>query len=74
MERTLYRELWRMRFEKVLRLERKAVSDYEELLRECRSRFKDHPIEPHLEKLIADEKKHTILARELCRILRRQKT
>lgn len=73
MERKLYRELWRMRFEKMLRIEKKSIVDYEALLTECRSRFRGHSIEPHFEKLIADEKKHVLLCRELIRILNLQK-
>lgn len=72
MDRKLYKELWRMRFEKMLKLEEQAVLDYQELLDECRSKHREHPIEPHLERLIVDERKHARLVRELLSILAKQ--
>lgn len=72
MDRKLYKELWRMRFEKMLKLEEQAVVDYQELLDECRSKHEQHPIEPHLECLIKDETKHARLVRELLSIVEKQ--
>ena len=72
MERRLYRELWQLRFAKMLELEKKSVRDYAALLEECRRLHKNHSIEPHLERLIADEKKHTLLVEELLDILKAQ--
>ncbi len=72
MDRKLYKELWRMRFEKMLKLEEQAAFDYQELLDECRAKHEQHPIEPHLERLIVDEKKHARLVRELLTILEKQ--
>ena len=72
MEKRLYRELWHLRFQKMLELEKQSVVDYEALLAECKKKYKDHPIQPHLERLIADEKKHALLVGELIEILGRQ--
>ena len=72
MDRRLYKELWHMRFEKMLKLEEQSVVDYQSPLDETKERFKDHPIEPHLKKLITDEKKHAQLVKELLTILHRQ--
>jgi len=72
MDRRLYRELWRLRFEKMLKLEEESVKDYQTLIEECRRKHKDHSIIPHFEKLIADEKKHVALVKELLQILNRQ--
>ena len=69
MERRLYQELWSLRFNKMLELEKKSVTDYEFLLEECKKRDKAHSIQPHLERLIKDEKKHTLLVEELLQIL-----
>ena len=69
MERRLYKELWNIRFNKMLELENQAVVAYQELLRECRNKHKGHAIEAHLERLITDEKKHATLVEELIRIL-----
>ena len=72
MERRFYKELWRIRFNKMLELEKQAVVDYQALLNESRKKHKGHSIEPNLEKLIADEKRHALLVQELIEILGRQ--
>lgn len=72
MERKFYKELWELRFRKMLDLEKKSVVDYQGLLDECKKHLKNHSIVPHLEKMIADEKRHAKLVEELQRILARQ--
>ena len=72
MDRRFYKELWKIRFNKILELEKQSVVTYQVLLEESRKRHKGHSIEPNLEKLIADEKKHTLLVQELIEILDRQ--
>ena len=72
MERRFYKELWSLRFNKILKLEEKSVVDYEALLRDCKKHSKNHSIISHLERLIVDEKKHAILVQELIQILERQ--
>lgn len=72
MERRFYRELWSLRFNKMLKLEKKSVVTYRDLLEECQKRFKDHSIISHLERLIRDEKRHARLVQELIKILNRQ--
>ena len=72
MERRFYRELWSIRFNKMLGLEQQSVTDYQELLKECRKKYKGHSIEPNLERLISDEKKHVLLVQELIEILNKQ--
>ncbi len=72
MRKRFYKELWSLRFAKMLQLEEQSVLDYEALLEESRRRFKAHPIIPHLEKLILDERRHARLVQELLRILERQ--
>lgn len=72
MRRKFYKELWKIRFEKMLALEKKSTKDYESLLDECRSHPKGPAIKKHLEHLIADEKKHAKLCEELLAILNRQ--
>ena len=72
MDRILYKELWKLRFEKMLKLEEESVKDYQSLSGECKTKYKDHSIIPHLEKLITDEKKHALLVKELLTILNRQ--
>lgn len=71
-DRELYRELWRLRFSKMLTIESQSVQDYEELLSEFRGSAADHPIAGYLQRLVADEKKHVRLVEELLAILARQ--
>ena len=72
MKRRFYKELWGVRFNKMLDLEEKSVVNYQALLDECKSHFRHHSIVAHLERLIIDEKKHAVLVRELIKILDRQ--
>ena len=73
MQRKLFKELWVMRFQKMLRLEEESVETYEEFLGECKKgREEDPEIEQHLKTLITDEKKHARLVQELIKIVKRQ--
>ena len=72
MDKKLYRELWTIRFRRMLELEKKAARDYQAMLEDCRSRNKNHAVMPHLERLIGDEKEHAVLVEELIQILNRQ--
>lgn len=72
MDRRFFKELWAIRFKKMLALEEKSASDYESLLKECKKHHPSHPIESHLERLITDEKRHARLVQELIKILNRQ--
>jgi rubrerythrin len=72
-EKSQFKELWRLRFEKLLKLERESIRTYESLLAECRSRYQDKPIlQERFEKLIKDEKRHAKLVEELLSIVNRQ--
>ena len=72
MERRFYKELWGLRFNKMLALEKRSVVDYQALIEECKKHFKNHSVIAHLERLVADEKKHVLLVQELIQILDRQ--
>lgn len=72
MKRKLYRELWSLRFHKLLDLERAAAAEYGELLQTYRKNPAASAVVPHLERLLADEKKHAALCEELLAILDRQ--
>ena len=63
MKRKFYKELWSIRFNKMLGLEKQSIVDYQALLEECKKRYKGHSIKPHLERLIADEKRHALLVK-----------
>ena len=73
MKHSLYQELWRLRFKKILKLEEEAALAYSRLLTEYMGDFDTRPnLKDHFVKLIRDEKKHVRLAKELLRILERQ--
>ncbi len=72
MERKLYRELWRIRFEKMLNLEKQGLAVYETLLGESRAKNEAPTIALDLERLVLDEKKHVRLVQKLIEILNRQ--
>lgn len=72
MKRRFYKEMWAIRFVKMLRLEEQSITDYQGLLDETHKHYPGHSIIPHLQRLIADEKKHAILCKELLEILERQ--
>lgn len=73
MQRALYQELWTLRFGKILSLEETCVREYGVLLKECKQKYKtDRELQNQFQKLIADEKKHAKLVRELLTIVHRQ--
>lgn len=74
MHRKLYKELWRIRFQKMLALEEQSITDYQSLLKDCKKTNKNPSIIEHLENLISDEKKHALLCKELLRIVERQES
>ena len=66
MQRTLFKELWVLRFEKMLRLEEEGIVTYESFLDECRKNHKsEKEVQEQLKTLITDEKKH---ARLVCEV------
>ena len=71
MQRKLYRELWTMRFQKMLKLEEQSIVDYTSVLKECKGKG-NTVFETNLKKLILDEKKHAKLVKELLNIVDRQ--
>lgn len=73
MQRKLYKELWTMRFQKMLKLEEQSVEDYGALLKESKLKYRSATqLQDHLKQLIVDEKKHAKLVRELLSIVDRQ--
>lgn len=72
MKRRFYKEVWELRFKKMLILEEQSIVDYQALLEETQKHYQGHAIIPHLQRLIADEKKHAVLVKELLQILEKQ--
>jgi hypothetical protein len=72
-ERRLYKEFWKLRFLKMLKMEEEAISNYELIVHECHSVYKDHPsLETFFANIFKDERKHAALCRELLKIVDRQ--
>jgi len=76
MDRKLYKELWCIRFEKMLALEKESLNVYQALIKECprieKFRQCSSKIQSALEQIAQDEKKHVKLVEELLAITKRQ--
>jgi hypothetical protein len=76
MNRKLYKELWMIRFQKMLKLEKDSLELYQSLIKDCEKMQKlnhhKQAIHTHLEKIYEDEQKHARLCEELIAILNRQ--
>ena len=69
MQRKLYKELWLLRFQKMLDLEEGAIREYQELLRQLKDDIK---LKEKFETLIQDETQHAKLIRQLIEIVHEQ--
>ena len=63
------REIWETRFKKMLDVENRSVEEYQKLLDECKAHRMLPVAELHLNQLIRDETKHSILVKKLIRLL-----
>ncbi|OGW87317.1 MAG: hypothetical protein A3C35_08615 [Omnitrophica bacterium RIFCSPHIGHO2_02_FULL_46_11] len=73
MQRKLYKELWGMRFQKMLELEEQSITAYQALLQEFKKKYKDETkLQNDFKQLISDEKKHAELVRTLLKIVGEQ--
>ena len=72
MERKHFKELWRLRFEKMLALEKQGAEEYQTLLNERQGECQASSVIPHLKLLINEEKKHIHLVEELLEMVNRQ--
>ena len=73
MQRELYKELWLLRFQKMLQLEEESVKQYENLLEESQKMYKnDIETQDIFKKLIVDEQRHAKLVQELLNIVDKQ--
>ena len=69
MERKLFKEVWIMRFEKMLRLEEESILVYEDFLKNKKLSKED---EKQVKALMIDEKNHAKLVKELIKIVKQQ--
>lgn len=72
MQKKLYKELWALRFQKMLALEEQSIQDYGKLLKECAKLKTEETVTEKLMELIADETRHAKYVRELLKIVDRQ--
>lgn len=73
MQRKLFKELWTLRFEKILEIEKQALQVYGALLKDCKTHYQDEAgLQKNFESLIQDEKRHVLLVQELLDIVCRQ--
>ena len=72
MQKKLYKELWALRFQKMLALEEQSIEDYEKLLKECAKLKTEESVKEKLTQLKADETSHAKYVRELLKIVDRQ--
>ncbi len=64
------KELWRLRFMKILELEQASFGFYQKLLKKKSGLLHQAGIEPILKQILRDEARHIRIARELVRLAR----
>ena len=67
------RELWKLRFQKILGLEKEALIFYSDLLKKHESILNGTNAKDLLESIAKDEAQHVQIAKELVRILEKKK-
>lgn len=72
MQKKLYKELWRLRFEKMLTLEEESIQEYEQILQECTQDNVQGTVKGRLKQVISDEAAHVKLVQELIQIVNSQ--
>ena len=72
MQGKFYKELWTMRFQKMLELEREGVQTYQSIVDGCGKDKSCANLKADLKKLVEDEKKHVKLVHQLLEIVERQ--
>ena len=63
------RELWRLRFLKILQLEEESFEFYKKLLKEKRILLEKSGLKPLLMRILRDEGRHIRLAKDLVRLV-----
>ena len=64
-----FKELWTMRFKKILKGEEEAIAFYCDLLSNNKTILENTPVKMMLEQILKDEGKHVQIARELVRFV-----
>jgi hypothetical protein len=64
------KELWRIRFQKILELEEESFNFYRKLLREKSDLLEETGVKPVLKQILRDEGRHIRIAKDLVRLVR----
>lgn len=64
-----HRELWRIRFERILQLEQESLEFYKKLLKEKDAVLEEAGIKSLLKEIAADEGHHVHIAKDLLRVI-----
>jgi rubrerythrin len=68
-----FKELWEIRFLKVLNLEKESLSFYRSLLKHNQSLLEETRAKAILERILEDERRHIRIVRKLLRLVRGKK-
>ena len=63
------RELWRIRFGKILELEQESFNFYQRLLKEKSTLLEEAGIKPMIKQIMQDEGRHIRIAKDLVRLV-----
>ena len=63
------RELWQIRFLKILELEQESFTFYQKLLKEKSALLEESGIQPMIKQIMQDEGRHIRIAKELVRLV-----
>ena len=63
------RELWQIRFLKILELEQESFNFYQKLLKEKTTLLEEAGIKPTIKQIMRDEGRHIRIAKELVRLV-----
>lgn len=69
-----FKELWEIRFLKIVDLEKEGFLFYRQLLREYKDVFEDSEAKKILEGISRDELRHTKIVRSLLKMIKNKKT
>lgn len=67
------KELWRIRFEKILQLEQESFDFYQKLLKEKGDLLEEAGIKSTLKQILSDEGKHIRIAKELVHLVNKER-
>lgn len=67
------KELWRIRFEKILQLEQESFDFYQKLLKEKGDLLEEAGIKSTLKQILSDEGRHIRIAKDLVHLVNKER-